>query len=697
LTKGYFVHNVVRLIAKGNLMKKTPDARKAVESRLGMISCSLWLVGCATGPLGPTGQQVPVSPELQFSPVAATHPSLVNRALPELLPIRSFVAGRSMNWGHQVSPDGKKIAWLGSAGGTAVWVKTLGKEDARRVNGNPRYIRWSGDSRQLLLVADQGGDENTHIYVVNPELEVLTPFDLTPAKNSVSHIAQVPTGTSQFVMVSNRRDKKVFDLYQVDLANRKETLMASNPGHVGRWVVDRAGALRARVSMKGELSYLETPTDLANDQWKTTGQWRRSEMVNIFSVDQDSDIAWAVSNKDRDKMALVKINLKDGTEELIFSSPEVDIEWVKLSEKTHTPLHINVMPDYPQTEFFSPELKARLLPLAGGRPADFYVTSSDLQESTLTVAVNTDKGSKSYLLEGPTVKPELIGESGLTRIADKLSDTQAISFQARDGLEIRGYLTLPPGAAAPSDTQTKPLPMVLLVHGGPWVRDQWSFGAINRSLQQFLANRGYAVLQVNYRGSSGYGRAFMEKAVGEFAGKMHDDLLDGVQWAVKSGIADEKKVAIYGASYGGYAALVGATFTPEVFACSIGLVGVTDLARLLETAPPYWDLGLAQWHRFVGHPANPEQRKVMDAKSPLYKAHQATKPILIMHGENDVRVKLEQSELMVDALRKAGKDVRYIVLKGEGHANQRSASNLIVYRETEGFLASCLGGRASGS
>ena len=240
------------------------------------------------------------------------------------------------------------------------------------------------------------------------------------------------------------------------------------------------------------------------------------------------------------------------------------------------------------------------------------------------------------------------------------------------------------------------LPTVLLVHGGPWARDRWGDGATSRAMQQFLANRGYAVLQVNYRGSSGYGRNHMEKARGEFAGRMHDDLVDGVRWAVERGVADPQRVAIYGASYGGYSALVGATFTPEVFACAVDVVGVTDIARLLEAAPPYWELGLPWWHRYVGNPAVPEDRARMDAKSPPYRAEHAQKPILIMHGVNDPRVKLEQSEWMVAALRKAGKQVDYVTFTGDGHGNQRWPNNLTMYRKTEDFLAQCLGGRTSG-
>jgi dipeptidyl aminopeptidase/acylaminoacyl peptidase len=273
---------------------------------------------------------------------------------------------------------------------------------------------------------------------------------------------------------------------------------------------------------------------------------------------------------------------------------------------------------------------------------------------------------------------------------NKLATAKPVALTARDGLSLHGYLTLP------ASTGARKLPMVLLVHGGPWRRDRWAEDGTNRWMPNFLANRGYAVLQINYRGSSGYGRAFMEKAIGEFAGRMHDDLVDGVQWAVQQGIADPARVAIFGASYGGYAALVGATFTPEVFACAASFVGASNLALLLEKVPPYWELGIIGWHRYVGDPAKPEDRRDMDARSPLFKVGPQTRPLLVMHGVNDVRVKLEQSELIVQALRKAGRPVEYVTFPGDGHGNQRWPNNLTMYRKTEDFLAQCLGGRSSG-
>lgn len=624
--------------------------------------------------------------------VAPVHPGLTNATLAPLIPVRDFVASRETVGGHQVSPDGKRIAWAGTVGvSAAIFTKTIGKDDEKYFKVNHRYFRWTSDSKHLVVVVDPIGDENTRVFVGSVEGSSSELTDLTPHPKSVSHILQVIDGGPEVVIRSNRRDKRMFDLYRLNVVTKSEQLIATNPGKVTAWLADSSGAVRARVAIEGDSEILQIPEDAALTAWRTTARWGRLETLNVFAFDKSpvTTWGWAVSNRGRDKFALVKVDLATGTETLVFDSPAVDVNWVTLGRKTKQPMVVQVSPDYPKPEIFNEGLKTHLAGLTNGKPADVFLTSMDDEERTLTVTIATDKGSKTYLLRDGGAPPELLGQTRLSVLAPLLSDTVPITYNARDGLEIHGYLTRPSGASG-----TKPLPMVLLVHGGPWIRDDWSAGGTNRSLQQFFANRGYAVLQVNYRGSGGYGRAFMAKGMGEIAGKMHDDLIDAVQWAVKKGVADAQKVAIYGASYGGFSALLGATKTPEVFACAIDIVGVSDWASLLESAPAYWELDL--WYRFIGDPKKPEQRKVMDSKSPIYMAANATKPILIMHGVNDPRVKIDQSDRMVDALRKAGKDVRYITFKGDGHGNQKWNNNLTMYRESEDFLAKCLGGRSAG-
>ena len=620
--------------------------------------------------------------------VAPTHPALREAALPALVPVRDFVANRQASGGYRVSPDGRRIAWFGVDGVVpAVWIKSLDADDAKAVHLRGRALRWSADSSMLAIAADRGGDEDMHLHAVPAAGPSTEAVDLTPFARTSSHIVMPVDGTAAFVVSSNLRDKKVFDLYRIDARSGARQLLQTNPGNVAWWGVDRQGRVLARVALDGADSRLQGPQ--ADGTWRDLARWSRWDTVVLFGLQEDGHRAWALSNRGRDKLALVRFDLDSGAEELVHADPAVDLDSVVLSRRTQQPLVIHSMPGYPARRVLDDGLARRLDALAGDGPADVQIASMDDSETVLVAVVTTDRGSRSHLLRGDR-PAQLLGENSLSMVTAALASTRPITVTSRDGLALHGYLTLPPGV------QPRGLPMVLLVHGGPWIRDRWGSGATNRALQQFLANRGYAVLQLNYRGSSGYGRAFMEKAIGEFAGRMHDDLVDGVRWAVASGVADPARVAIYGASYGGYAALVGATFTPEVFACAVDVVGMSDLASLLKDAPPYWELGRPWWHRFVGDPAKADDLARMRAQSPLYRAQQARGPVLIMHGVNDARVKLDQSERMVAALRAAGKPVEYLTFRGDGHGNQKWNNNLALYRKTEDFLASCLGGRSSG-
>jgi dipeptidyl aminopeptidase/acylaminoacyl peptidase len=621
--------------------------------------------------------------------IAPKHHALSASALPDLIPVRAFVADIKSNGDYKISPDGKRLAWRGVDGVVpAVMVKTLGTDETKAFRILPRNFQWTGDSARLIFLADKGGDEATHLYAGNADGSSTTLTDLTPFDGTLTITVEVVEKSAEVVVMQNRRDKKVFDLYKIDTANGRHTLLATNPGNVPHWGVDRHGVLRARIAQSGDERTVQVKQAGPDDDWKSIATLSLSEQVRPIEFTEDGMAAWVLSNRGRDKTALVKLDLGNGAETVVYEDPVVDIDDALVSRQTRLPLAAYSMPDYPKLEVFDARLRDRLTAIAGGMPAGILIHSRDDDERNMTLTVVTDRGTRSFLYQSETNKLLLLGEDSLSRLERQLGQTRPVRFTSRDDETLHGYLTLP------AIDKPEKLPMVLLVHGGPWRRDQW--GGRHGVIPQFLANRGYAVLQVNFRGSVGYGRAFTEKAIGEFAGKMHDDLIDGVNWAVSSGIADPARIGIYGGSYGGYAALLGVTFTPEVFACAVDLVGPSDLARTLETAPPYWELGKPMWKRYVGDPANPEDRKRMDEKSPLYKAEAATKPVLIMHGVNDPRVKLEQSELMVSALKKAGKQVEFVTFSGDGHGNQRWPNNLALFRKTEDFFAACLGGRSSG-
>ena len=466
----------------------------------------------------------------------------------------------------------------------------------------------------------------------------------------------------------------------------EQALIAENPGDVLDWLTDADGRPRARIRrVTSEARALEV---LREDGWVELQRLDLEEFnLQMLGVTPDDRGLWLLSSRGRDRLSLVRVDLATGAESLVHEDPRLDLEWAIMSARTRTPLAVVTYPGRQAIHFFDPSLQADLEPLRRGSPTGFHILSVDAAGRFLTVEVFTEKGFENYLVDRQTKAHALLGRSQMVQFTDALATTEPIGLPTRDGLSLHGYLTRPPGFAAPG-------PVVLLVHGGPWVRDYWGYS----SLVQFLASRGYAVLQVNYRGWTGYGRAFRELAVGEYAGTMHDDLIDAVRWAVSTGVADPARVAIYGASYGGYASLVGMTFTPQEFACGVAIVGISNLVTFYETVPPYWQLGVMPlFHKYVGDPTRPEDRRRLEAKSPLFRAHEVQRPLLIIHGARDVRVNVRESEQMVAALQQAGKDVRFVVFPDEGHSrsygNWRNA--IRHYTEVEDFLARCLGGRRS--
>lgn len=627
---------------------------------------------------------------LQACAVAPQHPSLAGQPQGKLISVRDFVADMDFTAYYQLSPDGKQLGWIGiSRFKPAVFLRNL-DDGKTKIIPKLGEFTWTADSQYLLVTADDGGDENHHVYKIPARGDSAAITDLTPWKGTKSQVHTVVRDTSDILITSNRRNPKVFDLYRVDTATGQAQLVGDNPGKVNYWLVNKHGKLLARVHQQGERLRLERVPAAPGGEWVKLFGWSIFDTIAPLDISDDDQSVWALSNHGRDKAALVKISLQDGHETVVYADPAVDVEEAFISKKTRQPIAAVSSPAFQKIKVFDPVLAQEVENILRGKRAKLSLTGADDAENQLIYHLQTEQGGKNILYNRTTRQSTLLSEDSLARITRKnggqaLAHTEPVSFQSRDGLTLHGYLTLPAGM------QAKNLPMVLSVHGGPWARDRWFS---ERAF--FLANRGYAVLQVNYRGSGGYGRRFQEAAIGEFAGKMHDDLIDGVEWAIGQGIADPKRVAIAGSSYGGYATLVGLAFTPEVFACGVDFVGMSDLASLFESAPAYWELGMPWWHKYVGDPKDPAQRKRLDARSPLYKADQVTKPLLVMHGVNDPRVKLNQSERMVAALRKLGKPVKYVTFAGDGHGNDKWSNNLAMYREMEDFLAGCLGGRSSG-
>ena len=624
------------------------------------------------------------------------HQAFIGATLPRLLPVREFVANTDYNGGYKVSPDGKKLAWIGVHRlAPAIFVKTIGQDDARTLSLTSFDFRWAGDSRRLLLLKDRKGDENSHVWVLDSEHPEEQAVDLTPSDNTHAEILTVIPGSSSVLVVHNQRDARSLDLYRTDIVSHTSTLVAENPGDVASWVVDNKGVLCGRVRYGGDRNWLEFKQ---GDAWRTIYSWKATDAVEVLSVAADHQRLWLRSNRERDRVALLSISAIDGSEKIFNEDPDVDVGEVGMSDVTGEPMFAQFYPDYPRTEIFDSGLRDSLqvfrskMTDGGKQKQGIEILSVDQREENFILSSYDHTGKSYYLWSRQSGSETLLGIDASRLHAAKFAPIRPVAFKSRDGLTLHGYLTLPQGVAPHK------LPMVLLVHGGPFARNLWAdpdFKA-DATRVQFLANRGYAVLQINYRGSTGYGRKFYEAAIGELAGTMQLDLLDATDWAIREGIADPQHIAIMGGSYGGYATLFALTHSPQTFACGIDIFGPSDLVSLLDKFPPYWQSVLPVWHRFVGDTTSAEVRRQLTDKSPLKNAAKVERPLLIIQGTGDVRVAIEQSDNMVAALQAAGKPVEYMRIGGMGHGSGHWPHNLRIYRKTEDFLSECLGGRSGG-
>jgi dipeptidyl aminopeptidase/acylaminoacyl peptidase len=619
------------------------------------------------------------------------HPSLKTAAgLPELIPVHDFVANRGSNFNYQISPDGKKLAWIAVKGVSLhIYIKNLDNNTLRTIPAGMLYggFVWAQDNRHLICNSlDESGTENSLVFTIDTEqTDEHKIFKLISPYGGVKSllIQQIMNDNEHVLISNNQRDKTVFDLYRVNIDTKEQTLIAQNPGNVTQWLTNPQGELTGRIVKQANAYSLEI-SQPGEPGYKSVYQWTLSDDVQVVSIVDKGARIYLLSNKDKDRQALIELAADSGKEKVVYADPMVDISRVYIHPVTGIPLIAFSYPDYPKAVVLDQSLNAAFM--KNKAHANYTIDSSDNQFHRVTINLNTDQGYEYYLYDIKSSHLQLLGSSPILAYKNILADTTPIEIISRDNVPLHGYFTLP------RDVPPRHLPMVLWVHGGPWDRDYWQYD----SDIQFLANRGYAVLQINYRGSTGYGRHFQELAIGEFADKMQDDLLDGVNWAIAQGIADPAKIAIVGGSYGGYAALVGLSSNPDTFACGIDMFGPTDLVKLLEDFSPYWKLEMDLWHQYVGDPTREADRAIMRAKSPLFKAADITKPLMVIQGADDVRVRKEQSIELVDKLRQYHKEVNFWLVPGTGHGITDWPLRLKQFRKTEDFLAGCLGGRSSG-
>ena len=614
-------------------------------------------------------------------------------ARPPLIPVEDFFENPEKAAG-QISPDGRKLAYLAPEENRLnVWVRTIGADDDTCVtHDHSRGIlsyHWSRDSRRVIYIQDQGGDENHHVFTADLERPAADSVDLTPFEGVRAEIFAVPHNDAARIVVGlNRRDPELFDAYRLNLETGELEELAENPGNIGDWHVAHDGRLLA--------AQAQTPTgdneilvrDREDSEFRSLRIYANEDGGDVFGFTPDLSALWISSAVGVDKARLVKLDMRSGEETAVDGDDEVDLTSAILRSRTGELLATVFAKDRLTWHYFDDTVKAKIEAARELHDGDLWGLSWDDDETKLVVAFNDDREpGVTFYFDAAKGSGEFLFKPRPKLVAEQLAPMTPARIESRDGYTLHSLLTLP------VDVEPSNLPMVLLVHGGPWARDVWGY----QPEVQFLANRGYAVLQVNYRGSTGFGKTFHHAAEHEFAGKMHDDLIDGVDWAVKQGYADSARIAIYGGSYGGYATLVGVTFTPDVFAAAISYVGPSSLVTLIRSFPRYWRPFMAgSWYRFVGDPGtveepNAEVEADLLARSPITFVDRIVTPLMVVQGANDPRVTKGESDQIVAALEARGVDVEYIVKDDEGHGFVNPENRLDFYRAMERFLADHLG------
>ena len=608
---------------------------------------------------------------------------------------RSALFGNPEKAQARVSPDGKYISFIAPRDGVLnVWLAERGKLDAAKpiTNDQKRGIRqhyWTYDNRHILYLQDTDGDENWHLYAV--DVVDGTEKDLTPYKGARADLVDLSWKKPGFVAVAlNDRDPEWPDLWEVDINTGKRILIEQNSNQIAGYLVDLE--LKPKLAQKNTADGSEILRRVG-DKWVTLLKIAQEDSLTTapLAIEAGSKTALMQSSVGRDKAALVRVDIASGKATVLGASEAADVENVWLEPKTASPQAYTVNYLKPTIAVLNPSVQKDVDLLTKQLGDGFSVTNRTLDDSMWTVVTDDARApATAYLYDRKAGTVTKLFEQRPALAKSPLVPMQALELKARDGLTLVSYLSLPPGSDANGDGfPDKPVPLVLNVHGGPWGRDTYGFD----NEHQWLANRGYAVLSVNYRGSTGFGKGFVNAANKEWAGKMHDDLLDALEWALAKKITTPDKIAIYGGSYGGYATLVGLTFTPDVFACGVDIVGPSNLETLLASIPPYWKAFYEEFAQRVGDPRTAEGKKLLAERSPLTHVAAITKPLLIGQGANDPRVKQAESDQIVKAMKDKNLPVTYVLYPEEGHGFARPTNRTSFYAIAEGFLSQCLGGR----
>jgi dipeptidyl aminopeptidase/acylaminoacyl peptidase len=593
----------------------------------------------------------------------------------------------------RLSPDGNRLAYLAPVDSVMnVWVgpvdSTAGGADYRpvtkdRIRGIRIYF-WAEDNEHIVYLQDVGGNEDWRIHATDPETQETR--DLTPFEEVQAQLLAKNKHFPDTLLVGlNKDNPQVHDIYRLSISGGELELVARNPGNVASWVADRDFRVRGAVAATPEGGFDLLFRDTEDGGWRTLVRWGPEDALNSGPIgfSGDGERMYLLDSRDANAARLVALDLRGGALEVLAGDERYDVGDVFVHPDTYDIQAVAIEKARAEWTVLDESIRADFEVIEELSRGDFAVTSRDRADENWLVAFTVDDRGASYYFYNRTEREGAhLFDARPDLSAYTLARMEPISFTARDGLTIEGYLTLPPGAGRSA------LPMVLNVHGGPWARDGWGY----HPEAQWLANRGYACLQVNYRGSTGYGKQFLNAGNKEWGAAMHEDLVDAVNWAVEEGVADPERVAIYGGSYGGYAALAGATFTPELFRCAVDIVGPSNLITLINSIPPYWSTFLSTFHERVGNPETEEE--FLKSRSPLFSVERIKIPMLIAQGANDPRVKQAESEQIVAAMQEKGIDHEYLLFEDEGHGFARPENRLKFYAAAEKFLAEYLGGRA---
>jgi len=599
--------------------------------------------------------------------------------MPNKIPLESFFKNPEKT-DYKISPDGLTVAWLAPFKDRMnIYCAPLDQLDnsKRLTDINDRDIPsyfW-GNNENIVFAKDAGGNENFNLYGVNVKDEKLTALTPFPdcLVNIIDELDDIP---NEILIGLNKREKEIFDPYRLNIETGELKMLMENPGKISSWFTDHEGNIRMASETDGVNTSLLYRKSI-DDEFKNiiTNNFKVNLYPQFFTFDNKH--IYASSNINRDKTAIVKIDPETGEElEVIFEHTEVDVAGLSYSRKRKKLLAVSYVTWKLERHFLDDDIADLFAKIEGKLSGqDIYLVSMDEAENRFIIKTQSDKSKGKYYCYD-VEKDEL---KFLASVADwlkeeDLSAMKAIQYKTSDGLTINGYLTIPNGSSG------KKLPVVVNPHGGPWHRDEWRFN----SEVQFLANRGFAVFQMNFRGSTGFGRKFWECSFKQWGRKMQDDISEGVQWLIDEGIADANKVAIYGGSYGGYATLAGLAFTPKLYACGIDFVGVSNLFSFMETIPPYWKQYLDMMYEMIGHPI--DDKVLLKAASPVFHVDKIEAPLFVAQGASDPRVKIGESDQIVEALKNRGIEVEYMVKENEGHGFHNQENKFDFYRAMEKFL-----------